>query len=108
ITVVVLVVIVTQGVWVFQKLETAFAVERQPFSSNLIETMPKSYPRRDISAGDFRLTDQNGEMISLSEISSAGNTTILSFAFANCRTICPAIVYHVTEARKQLGGDVRL
>lgn len=54
-------------------------------------------------APPLRLTDQSGQQITLE--SFHGRPVIVTFAFAHCETVCPAIVSNVLEARRSIEGD---
>jgi protein SCO1/2 len=51
---------------------------------------PDTYPRLDREAPTLSLTDQQGRRIGVEDL--AGRPALVTFAFGNCETICPAIV----------------
>ncbi len=66
-----------------------------------LETLPDGYPRTDRPAPDFELVDQSGEALTLDAL--RGRPVLLTFAYAHCQTICPAIVRIVSYAAERLG-----
>lgn len=82
--------------WVGQRVVTATRVsaafETPPYNTPL----PPHYPRLDEPAPGFRLVDQNGRMVSLSDMQ--GDITILTFAFGHCSTICSTTVHAARAA----------
>lgn len=62
--------------------------------------LPKAYPRLDRPAPPLGLVDQHGDTVTLEAY--GGEIVIVTFAFAHCETVCPAIVRDVLEARRQL------
>lgn len=54
------------------------------------EEVPETYPRLDRPAPPIDLVDQTGATLDLDRL--AGRTTIVTFAFAHCSTICPLLV----------------
>ena len=54
-----------------------------------------------IRAYDFRLTDENGRPVSLSDY--RGKVVVLTFLYAHCPDVCPLIADALHRARKQLG-----
>lgn len=71
--------------------------------SELSETLPEEYPRLNKPATDFNLVDQAGNKVSLERL--RGKTTLLTFAFAHCQTICPMIVKRAQQASQKLAGQ---
>lgn len=59
-------------------------------------TPPKAAP-------DFTLTDQNGELWTLSN--QRGKVVLLFFGFTNCPDACPSTLADLAMARKRLGED---
>lgn len=66
-----------------------------------LELLPKGYPRTDRPAPDFELVDQTGAAVTLESL--RGRPVLMTFAFAHCQTICPAIVRTVSYAAERLG-----
>jgi protein SCO1/2 len=68
------------------------------------ETLPDTYPRLDRAAPSLGLIDQRGDTIALATFS--GSITLVTFAFAHCETVCPAVVRDVLEAHRLLADSV--
>ncbi len=66
--------------------------------------LPASYPRLDRPAPPLGLVDQHGDTITLDRYS--GQIVLVTFAFAHCETVCPAIVRDVLEARRKLAATL--
>ncbi len=65
------------------------------------ETLPPdTYPRLDREAPALSLVDQAGERIELAGLD--GRPALVTFAFGNCHTVCPAIVRQAVEVRRRL------
>lgn len=54
------------------------------------EPLPAHYPRLNRPAPDFRLVDQRGAAVALSDL--RGQVVYLTFAFAHCNATCPVTV----------------
>ncbi len=74
--------------------------------ADLPASLPDEYPRTDRPAPPFSLVDQTGAAISLA--SFEGRPLVMTFAFAHCRTICPAIVEQCRTALEEIGGDAAM
>src|SRR3989304_5536632 len=57
----------------------------------------------DSSAVDFRLKDQNGATIALSDF--RGRVVVLTFMDSQCREVCPLTAAHLRAAHQMLGDD---
>jgi protein SCO1/2 len=58
-----------------------------------------------VAASDFRLTDQDGRTVSLSEL--RGKVVALTFLYAHCPDVCPLIAEQMRAAHRQLGATAR-
>ena len=89
------------GLWVGNLVAREIEV-KAAFTSPVraLETLPEGYPRTDAPAPDFRLVDQNGDTLTLGSL--RGRPVLLTFAYAHCQTICPAIVGTVSYAAERL------
>ena len=67
---------------------------------------PDSYPRLDRAAPALGLIDQHGERIDLARLH--GRPALVTFAFAHCQAVCPAIVSQAlaTQRRARELGDL--
>jgi protein SCO1/2 len=69
----------------------AFAVE---------PALPDSYPRLDLDAPALGLVDQHGARLELEALH--GRPALVTFAFAHCEAVCPAIVRQVVAVQRTL------
>jgi protein SCO1 len=67
------------------------------------EDFPEAYPTFEGSPPAFRLLNQAGETVTLESL--AGRRFLLTFAFANCSSTCPGLVYTVKEAAATARGE---
>ena len=56
-----------------------------------------------VSVPDFRLTDQQGESLALSDM--AGKIWVADFIFTNCPTICPAMTQEMARLQSEFVAD---
>lgn len=98
----ILIALVTHAVWVGGKIQAGFEIQSQGFSSTLSENFPENYPQRNVEAMNFQLIDQSGSEIELQNLLNSDYTVVITFAFAQCRTICPAIINQLKTAAKNL------
>lgn len=61
-------------------------------------------PRIDRRAPPMGLIDQHGDTLDLATL--RGQVTLVTFAFAHCETVCPAIVHNVLAAKRALEGSL--
>lgn len=94
------------GLWVFNGLANARIVEKADFSAPAAGDLPETYPTTDNPAPDFELVNQRGETLRLANFQ--GRPLVLTFAFANCRTICPAILHQNQAAMEAMPGEAAL
>lgn len=85
-----------ESLWITQKIRFALQVPKQPTDFTFDGSLPENYPISNQVAHDFELLDQNGQTLSLKKLQ--GRLIYLSFAYAHCETICPAIVQQVQAA----------
>jgi cytochrome oxidase Cu insertion factor (SCO1/SenC/PrrC family) len=69
-----------------------------PFA--LDERLPETYPRLDQPAPALGLVDQSGARVELAALH--GRPALVTFAFAHCEAVCPAIVRQVVEAQRRV------
>lgn len=91
------------GAWL---AERAAAVERATAGPTTLaapegERLPENYPRSADEAPAIHLLDQSG--VRLEPTATAGRPTVVTFAYAHCRTVCPGLVYAVRGAAERLG-----
>jgi protein SCO1/2 len=102
----VLAAVFVEATWVARKVNDGLAVKNFDFARKREDPLPETYPRTDIPAYDFTLTDQFGDQAGPKRF--ADETILLTFAFAHCQTVCPVLVRETLEAVKSLGGGVRI
>lgn len=95
---VVLLIFVVHAFWLGSRLRDGIKIANLEYTSDLKGNLPTNYPVSDRIAPDFTLTDQHSRTVHLKELVDQGYITVVSFAFANCKTICPAITRNLTEA----------
>ncbi len=91
---------VAEVAWAGTRVQQAVALGSQSFAANEPGALPEDYPRQDRPAPDFRLIDQAGREVSLASLH--GKAVVLTFAFAHCTTVCPALVTQTTQALARL------
>ncbi|MEN8161633.1 MAG: SCO family protein [Myxococcota bacterium] len=67
--------------------------------------LPDTYPRLDRPAPALGLVDQAGGQVGLGTLH--GRPALVTFAFAHCETVCPAVVREVLQAQERVraAGD---
>ncbi len=88
--------LIAQSIWLTTKVQAGMRMASLDYNSDFTGPLPEHYPVINKAAPDIELTNQHNERIKLSEIKS--KVTIVGFAFANCKTICPAITGNLTKA----------
>lgn len=74
--------------------------DAQPFATSGTEAVAGQLNRLNDKPKALTLVDQHGDTVSLAQF--AGRPVIVTFAYANCHTICPVIVNEVLAARDKL------
>lgn len=95
------VALVTQAGWVANVVYTRQVLAAELVKVDLQEHLPSDYPRIAEKAPLFTLTDQHGKEISLATLT--GKPVLITYVFAHCRSVCPALVTTVSGAARQLG-----
>ncbi len=96
-----LILFMWEGHWVGKRLTNAYRITSSEKLALEVPTgFPKDYPRYDKPAPDFKLMNQFGREISLADL--RGKTTILTFVFAHCATVCPVLIKDVLDAQNIL------
>ncbi|MBM4382973.1 MAG: SCO family protein [Deltaproteobacteria bacterium] len=65
--------------------------------------MPDTYPRLDRPAPPLGLVDQHGARVDVAAL--RGHPTLITFAFAHCETVCPALVSQALAAQRNAAPD---
>ncbi|MEX1099655.1 MAG: SCO family protein [Bacteriovoracaceae bacterium] len=94
-----------EAVLVANKIQAGLKVESIDFSSSLQGDLPEHYPRTFKTAPLFKHINQSGEEISLNNLLKKHKTVTLSFAFAQCQTVCPMIVNKLKAAAKKVDSS---
>lgn len=95
------VALVTQAGWVANVIYARQVLAAELVKVNLQEHLPSNYPRTADQAPLFKLTDQHGKEISLAVL--RGKPVLVTYVFAHCRSVCPALVTTVSDAARRLG-----
>jgi cytochrome oxidase Cu insertion factor (SCO1/SenC/PrrC family) len=90
----------SEAAWVLNRVRAGNLVDNASFAPVRGESLPEEYPRTMETAFPFALTDQFGNVSGPADYK--GTPFILSFAFANCQTICPAILAQLKSAVKAM------
>lgn len=86
----------SEAAWVMNRIRAGNVIENADFEPMGGVPLPEEYPRTMEPAFPFTLTDQFGGTGGIADCK--GTPVILSFAFANCQTICPAILAQLKSA----------
>jgi cytochrome oxidase Cu insertion factor (SCO1/SenC/PrrC family) len=62
--------------------------------------LPETYPRLDRAAPALGLVDQSGARLEAEHL--RGRPALVTFAFAHCEAVCPAVVRQAVAAQRQL------
>lgn len=87
------------------KIKAGTSLASLNFSSDITFDFPSDYPELNEIAPNFTLIDHKGNSISLWDEAKKKPLTILSFIFADCKTVCPAIISQLKEALSQLNTE---
>ncbi len=88
------------------RVDRAMRIASTSFSPTLTGALPADYPRTHDPVPAFKLVDQHGATFENAGLT--GGPTVLTFVFAHCQTVCPALVRTLTTASRDLGGDARV
>ena len=89
-----------ESYWAGSQIIDGLELEQVSYASQTKESLPVHYTQLSIPAPSFSLINEAGEMTSLSEDNN--KIKIVTFAFAHCRTVCPAIVASTRSAIERL------
>ena len=95
--------VVVQCSWASKRVRTGVALEQAVYAPIETSDLPQNYPKTSEPVAAFNLIDQSGQQVSLP--SSDAKAKILTFAFAHCQTVCPALVASSLAALKELPED---
>lgn len=74
-----------------------------PASIESAAPVPDTYPRLDRPAPPLGLVDQHGARVDVAAL--RGRPTLVTFAFAHCETVCPALVSQALAAQRNAAPD---
>jgi len=92
-----------EGGWIKERIEAGIEVSSAVYAFETPEELPENYPRTHKEAADFLLTDQHGAQVSPQSL--RGKVVFLTFAFAHCQTVCPAILHSVLLAAENFAAS---
>lgn len=87
--------------WISGRLSESFAAQSVTYDFPSDSSLPQSYPKLMKPVPQFTLVNQEGLSRSAKDFSTP---YFLTFAFAHCSTICPALVRNVEAASLALGN----
>ncbi len=91
----------TTLVWGTLRLERGFRAEQAANQSGPDQgPLPPEYPRLNLPLPLLHLTDLEGHRVEASWFQ--GRTTLLTFAFIHCQTVCPALLENLTSTGLRL------
>jgi cytochrome oxidase Cu insertion factor (SCO1/SenC/PrrC family) len=99
----VLILFVAEASWATGQIAKRLEIKNADYKPKENNRLPENYPQTSDPAHEFELINQNGENISLASLS--GKIVILTFAFAHCKTVCPAIINTTTSALSKFPKD---
>lgn len=74
-----------------------------PAGAESAAVVPDTYPRLDRPAPPLGLVDQHGDRIDLARL--RGRPALITFAFAHCETVCPALVSQALAAQRNAAPE---
>lgn len=83
------------------RVERAARVAAVSFAPALEGPLAADHPRTADPVPAFSLVDQRGATVT--EAALLGRPTVMSFVFAHCRTVCPALMRTMAGAARELG-----
>ncbi len=91
-----------QGGWVADRVWQGLAIEAARITLPERGDLPAGFPRMDRPAPDFRLVDQHGASVALSDL--RGRVVYLTFAFGHCSATCPLVIRSMLTAARRTEG----
>lgn len=83
------------------RIAGGLSIENASFAPADDGALPADYPRLGLTVPPLALVDQQGRAFTNADLS--GRVTLLTFAFAHCRTVCPAIVQSLRTTIARMG-----
>src|SRR5919106_2162591 len=90
-------------IWLALALVIVAGVTVYTFLSSSVNNQTYDGTELSSEALDFRLTDQNGSLVRLSDF--RGKVVVLTFMDSRCQDTCPLTAAHFRETYRQLGQD---
>ena len=84
------VLLLAECAWATKQIRKGIELSKINYANIDSLSLPDNYPITNRPAPEIDLIDQHGKQITLDKLK--GRTLILTFAFAHCKTICPAVV----------------
>lgn len=84
------------------RVREGLAVSAIDFSSPEGQPWPQDQARLDLPLPDFKLVDQAGRTVGPQDLK--GRVTLLTFAYAHCKTICPFLVRDTLKTVRSVPG----
>jgi protein SCO1/2 len=85
-----------EAVWAAARVEADVRRRSVSFSATLEGPLPEAYPRTRLPLPELSLVDQHGGSFANDRL--RGQPSVVSFVFAHCQTLCPAIVTTIKRA----------
>jgi cytochrome oxidase Cu insertion factor (SCO1/SenC/PrrC family) len=90
-------------VWAALRVAEGLAIANTSYEPLASASIPDNYPRLDLEPPAFRLVDETGAIYTPERL--RGHVTLVTFAFAHCRTICPVIVNTLRNTAARMGSS---
>lgn len=88
--------IAAEGWMVGGVIRKGLQVSAMSFRSDETGELPPDYPRTAKAPPEFSLVNQHGHQVRLADLK--GKVVLVTFAFAHCQTVCPALVGQALSA----------
>ena len=85
------------------RIADGLAIENISYDPTDAGELPDNYPRLGTAVPAFTLVDQEGRAFTNENL--RGHVTLVTFAFAHCHTVCPAIVQTMRSVAARLGDQ---
>jgi cytochrome oxidase Cu insertion factor (SCO1/SenC/PrrC family) len=85
------------------RISDGLAIDNASFDPAEAGALPDHYPRLDLVVPTLALVDHESRPFTNENL--RGRVTLFTFAFAHCRTVCPAIMQTLRTVASRLGDD---
>lgn len=92
-----------EGVWAGKRFIEGYKISSVQYENIEAEALPAHYPRGSEKAPWLPLVNQHGKSIKPNDLPP--HPVLLTFAFAHCQTICPAVVSTTTAAIREFSEE---